>query len=84
MGDGEPGSLVGTFRTRRGREPRWAGGRSSWCGPGSAMWVIGLAAVLGLPDDIWGTATHLVFLGAVAVVALANTLAAALIRNVRP
>ena len=39
----------------------------------TGLWVIGMAVVLGLPDDIWATATHLVFLGAVAVVALANT-----------
>jgi cation:H+ antiporter len=50
----------------------------------TGLWVIGLAVVLGVPDGIWGTTTHLVFLSAVAVVALANTLAAALIRNVGP
>lgn len=38
----------------------------------TGLLVICLAAVLGLPDGIWGTTTHLAFLGAVAVVALAN------------
>ncbi|HTP17054.1 MAG TPA: hypothetical protein VMK13_14625, partial [Streptosporangiaceae bacterium] len=45
----------------------------------TGLWVIGLAAVLGLPDGIWGTGAHLVFLGAVAAVALASTAAAAFI-----
>ena len=49
----------------------------------TGLWVIGLAVVLGVPDGIWGTTTHLAFLGAVIVVALANTLAAAVIRNVK-
>ena len=40
--------------------------------------VIGLAVLLGLPDGIWGTITHLVFLTAVAAAALkASTLTAA-------
>ncbi len=42
--------------------------------------MIGLAVVLGLPDGIWGTNTHLVFLAAVAAVALATTLAAGFIQ----
>ena len=50
----------------------------------TALWAIGLAVVLGIPDGIWGSATHLAFLGAVAVVAVANTAAAALIGNVKP
>ena len=50
----------------------------------TGLWVIGLAVVLGFPDGIWGTSTHLAFLGAVAVVALANTLAAAFIGRFRP
>jgi cation:H+ antiporter len=45
----------------------------------TGLWVIGLAVVLGLPDGIWGTSTHLVFLAAVAAVALASTLAAGFI-----
>ena len=50
----------------------------------TGLWVIGLAAVLGLPDGIWGTSTHLVFLGAVAGVALISTAAAAFIEVLRP
>ncbi|HEY1616448.1 MAG TPA: hypothetical protein VGG25_02460 [Streptosporangiaceae bacterium] len=45
----------------------------------TGLWVIGLAVVLGVPDGIWGTGTHLVFLAAVAAVALVSTLAAAVI-----
>ena len=45
----------------------------------TGLWVIGLAVALGIPDGIWGTATHLAFLGAVAAVALVSTLAAAVI-----
>ena len=50
----------------------------------TGLWVSGLAVVLGVPDGIWGTTTHLAFLGAVAVVALTSTLAAAIITRVRP
>ena len=46
----------------------------------TGLWVIGLAVVLGLPDGIWGTSTHLVFLAAVAAAALASTLAAVFIQ----
>ena len=46
----------------------------------TGLWVIGLAVILGLPDGIWGTSTHLVFLAAVAAVALASTLAAGFIQ----
>lgn len=45
----------------------------------TGLWVIGLAVVLGVPDGIWGTGTHLAFLAAVAAVALVSTLAAAVI-----
>ena len=45
----------------------------------TGLWVIGLAVVLGLPDAIWGTSTHLAFLAAVAAVAMVGTVAAALI-----
>jgi hypothetical protein len=37
--------------------------------------AIGLALVLGFPDGIWGTATHLAFVGAVLVVAVVSTCA---------
>ena len=45
----------------------------------TGLWVIGLAVVLGLPDAIWGTSTHLAFLAAVAAVAMVSTVAAAMI-----
>ena len=45
----------------------------------TGLWVIGLAVVLGLPDAIWGTSTHLAFLAAVTAVAMVSTLAAAMI-----
>lgn len=44
----------------------------------TAVWAVGLAVLLGLPDGIWGTGIHLTFLAAVATVALANTAAAAI------
>jgi len=45
----------------------------------TGLWVTGLAVVLGLPDGIWGTMIHLVFLAVVAGVALVSTFAAAFI-----
>jgi cation:H+ antiporter len=45
----------------------------------TGLWVISLAVVLGVPDAIWGTSTHLAFLAAVTTVAMVSTLAAALI-----
>lgn len=45
----------------------------------TGLWVIGLAVVLGLPDGIWGTGTHLAFMAAVATVAVVSTAAAAVI-----
>ena len=50
----------------------------------TGLWATGLAVVLGIPDRIWGTSTHLAFLAAVAVVALANTAAAAIIETRGP
>jgi cation:H+ antiporter len=50
----------------------------------TGLWAISLAVVLGIPDGIWGSATHLAFLAAVAVVAAANTAAAAVIGNIKP
>jgi cation:H+ antiporter len=50
----------------------------------TGLWATGLAVVLGIPDRIWGTTTHLAFLAAVAVVALANTAAAAIIETRGP
>jgi len=49
----------------------------------TGLWAIGLAVLLGLPDGIWASTTHLAFIAAVASVALATTAAAALISNAR-
>jgi cation:H+ antiporter len=49
----------------------------------TGLWVISLAIVLGIPDGIWGSATHLAFITAVTSVALVTTAAAALISNTR-
>ena len=49
----------------------------------TGLWVIGLSIVLGIPDGIWASATHLAFITAVALVALAATVGAALISNAR-
>jgi hypothetical protein len=46
----------------------------------TGVWVTGLAVALGLPDGIWGSAIFFTWLGAVAVVALACTAAAAFIQ----
>ena len=48
----------------------------------TGLWVTGLAVGLGLPDGIWGTAVFFIWLGAVTVVALATTSAAAVIQAV--
>ncbi len=50
----------------------------------TGLWVISLAVVLGLPDGIWGTAIFFIWLGAVAMVALASTVAAAFIEALGP
>jgi len=50
----------------------------------TGLWVTGLAAALGFPDGIWGTAIFFTWLGAVAVVALASTAAAAFIQTFCP
>jgi cation:H+ antiporter len=49
----------------------------------TGLWAVGLAVILGVPDGIWGTGTHLAFLAAVTAVALASTLAAAVISTLR-
>jgi cation:H+ antiporter len=46
-------------------------------------WAIALAIVLGLPDGIWGTRTHLVFAAAVVIVAIVSTSSAAVIERRR-
>ena len=43
-----------------------------------------LAAVTGVSDDLWGTASYALFLATVAIVAAAATLATALIDHARP
>ena len=50
----------------------------------TGLWATGLAVALGVPDGVWGTYTHLAFLAAVAVVAMACTLAAAAVQACRP
>ena len=50
----------------------------------TGLWVISLAVVLGLPDGIWGTAIFFIWLGAVAMVALASAVAAAFIEVLGP
>jgi len=49
----------------------------------TGLWAVSLAVVLGLPDGIWGTTTHLAFIAAVASVVLVTTAAAALVSNAR-
>jgi cation:H+ antiporter len=46
-------------------------------------WACGLAVVLGFPDGIWATATHLTFMAAVAAVSVAAVVAAALVASAR-
>jgi hypothetical protein len=46
----------------------------------AGLWATGLGVALGVPDGIWGTATHGVFVAAVAVVAMASTVGAAVIQ----
>jgi hypothetical protein len=43
--------------------------------------AVSLAVVLGLPDRIWGSAAHLVFLLAVLIVAVVSTIATAVIER---
>jgi hypothetical protein len=44
-------------------------------------WAVALAVLLGIPDEIWGTSTHLVFLAAVVIVALVSTSSAAVVEK---
>lgn len=39
----------------------------------TGLWVISLAIVLGIPDGIWASVTHLAFITAVASVAVVTT-----------
>jgi cation:H+ antiporter len=45
----------------------------------TGMWACGLAVLLGLPDGIWATGTHLAFIAATAIVAVAAAAGAAMI-----
>jgi len=45
----------------------------------TGVWACGLAVLLGLPDGIWVTGTHLAFISATAIVAVAAAAGAALI-----
>jgi cation:H+ antiporter len=55
-----------------------------WARTGVAgAWATALAVLLGLPDGIWGTTTHFVFLAAVVIVALVSTSSAAIIERHR-
>jgi hypothetical protein len=49
----------------------------------SGVTACGLAVVLGVPDGIWATATHIAFVTAVAAVALTATAGSAVIGRVR-
>jgi cation:H+ antiporter len=50
----------------------------------TGLLAAGLAVVLGIPDGIWATGTHLTFIGSVVAVAASCTCAAALITKVMP
>jgi hypothetical protein len=56
-------------------------GRWSHTAIGGAL-AVGLAVVLGVPDRIWGTATHLACIGAVAAVAVISSLSALAVERV--
>jgi cation:H+ antiporter len=49
----------------------------------AGAWAIVLAVLLGLPDEIWGTWTHLAFLGAVIIVVLVSTSSTVVIERLR-
>ncbi len=49
----------------------------------AGAWAVTLAVLLGLPDGIWGTWTHLAFLGPVLLVTLVSTVSATLIERHR-
>lgn len=46
-------------------------------------WAVALGVLLGLPDGIWGTWTHVAFLGPVVIVTLVSIACAALIERLR-
>ena len=47
----------------------------------AGVWATGLAVLLGLPDGIWASRTHLTFIAAVALVAVVTTVAAAILQT---
>ena len=49
----------------------------------AGAWAVALAVLLGFPDQIWGTSTHLVSLAAVVIVALISTSSAAIVERHR-
>jgi hypothetical protein len=49
----------------------------------AGAWACVLAVVLGFPDGIWATTTHIAFITAVAVVAVAAAAASAVISHAR-
>lgn len=49
----------------------------------AGVWACGLAVLLGLPDGIWATATHIAFVMAVAIAALAAAAASVVIGRAR-
>jgi cation:H+ antiporter len=49
----------------------------------AGTWACGLAVVLGLPDGIWATTTHIAFITAVATVAIAAAAGSAVIGHAR-
>ena len=49
----------------------------------AGAWACVLAVVLGFPDGIWATTTHIAFITAVAVVAVASAAASAVISHAR-
>lgn len=49
----------------------------------AGAWACGLAVVLGLPDGIWATTTHIVFIAAVAIVAITAGVGSAVIGHAK-
>jgi hypothetical protein len=49
----------------------------------AGVWACGLAVVLGFPDGIWATTTHIAFITAVAVVAVVAAAGSAVIGHAR-
>ncbi|HTZ25456.1 MAG TPA: hypothetical protein VMC83_15810 [Streptosporangiaceae bacterium] len=49
----------------------------------AGLWACGLAVILGLPDGIWATTTHIAFVAAVALVAVVAAAGSAVIGHAR-